>query len=118
MTYTLPEKLAVLEFEEYPGLEVTVRLSPVPMAEYFAILNDLDDPGEGGWVALVQRFAPVGLVSWNLAEPADAAGLVAQPYELAIGIVLQWTKAVADVPVPLPKASSSTTSSEDANPPS
>lgn len=115
MGYTLPEKTAILEFEEYPGLEVTVRLSPVPMASYFDIVRRMADESltMTKFEEIARDFAPLGLVAWNLDVEATTEGLVAQPYEFAIGIVNQWTKAVANVPVPLPKRSSDGEPSED-----
>lgn len=114
MGYVLPERLAVVEFGEYPGLEVTVRLSPVPMGLYFDILSRLQAIGSDmlAMREVCELFAPLGLVKWNLPEPADADGLAAQPFELAFGIVVQWTKAVAEVPLPLPVRSSDGVPSE------
>ena len=108
MDYVLPEKRAIIEFEEYPGLEVTVRISPVPMGAYFEIVRKLDTlDGDPYAIAdVAQAFAPIGLIGWNLPEPATAEGLASQPFELAFGIVLQWTKAVGSVPLPLPRKSS------------
>lgn len=112
--FVLPDKLAVLEFEEYPGLEVTVRLSPVPMGTYFDIVRRMNEvAGMTEFETIARDFAPIGLVSWNLDGEPTAEGLASQPYELAIGIVTQWIRAVAEVPVPLPKRSSDTEPSED-----
>jgi hypothetical protein len=115
MGYTLPEKTAILEFEEYPGLEVTVRISPVPVVAYFDICRRFDQLPEDGFAFedLARDFASLALVSWTLDEPATTTGLLKQPLELAFGIVRQWIRAVAEVPIPLPKRSSDGEQSED-----
>lgn len=120
MSYTLPEKRAIIEFEEYPGLEVTVRLSPVPMGGYFEIMKLVEGIGHDltALQELTEKFAPIGLIEWTLPEPATAEGMVAQPYGLALAIVAQWVKAVAEVPIPLPLGSSAGEPSVETDPPS
>jgi hypothetical protein len=119
MAYRLPDITADLEFEEHPGLEVAVRISPLPFGAYFDavhIVHERDDLDAREWLdAIVEVLAP-HLVGWNLPEPADAAGLRAQPYQIVLAIARAWVRAVPEVPVPLGRRSNDGATSEDPSP--
>lgn len=113
MSYTLPETLGLLTWEERPGLEVQVLLSPVAMGDYFDWHTSFVRVGrsrfiseQAEWLGLADRWAPKFLRSWSLPEPATAEGLHAQPLELVVAILTGWDRGVAEVPVPLAVASS------------
>lgn len=96
----LYERTATYEFDDYPGLEVVMRVS-VPLRRYFEIeslLNDLPD-GPDGWqtiASVVDEFR----VSWTL--DGDAFD---QPRELLMGIAVTWWRSIGRVPPPLPRRS-------------
>ena len=106
----MAEKTATLVFDEYPADEVVVRLAPIPMEDYFDVLERFDAVKEGagfdGIRGLFDRFADVALVSWTFPEAADAAGLRRRDLNLALAIIGQWISGVRDVPLPLPLSSS------------
>lgn len=104
-----------LVFDEYPDDEIVLRISPVPMGDYFDIIELYDGAMETSDLtkvrALFDRFAPVALVSWSFPEPATAEGLYRRDFKLASALVAQWLKGVRDVPRPLPLMSSDGTAS-------
>jgi hypothetical protein len=111
MTYKMPERIETLTFDGYDGLEVKVRLSPVPFAAYLDVVATIDENKDADSLRrIADTFAAHGLVGWNLDVPADADGLLRIDFTLAIGIVIAWIGKVGEVPVPLPSASSSTRS--------
>lgn len=105
MTYTLPVKTTVIEFEDYPGLEVEMRTSPIPMGEYADAVEFLSVAGKDplGTMRQLGEIVNRYLVSWNLEGDATA-----QPFELLLGIALAWVGAVGAVSLPLPRRSSGT----------
>lgn len=114
-------RTAIIEFEEYPGDEIVVCISPVPVAAFFDVSEKANtlrwDPVE--FKALGEAFAPF-LVSWTFDAPLDVFG---HDLTLGVGIIREWAKAVRDVPLPLPvKPSdgelSEATSPTDSNEPS
>lgn len=109
-------KTATLEFEEYPGEEVVVRLSGIPVREFIALNEqwlalkwDADE-----LEAISTAFAPY-LLSWTLDTPISE-GVFGHHLGLGIGIIREWIKAVRDVPLPLSPRSSDGTPSEDRSP--
>jgi hypothetical protein len=125
MGYTLPETVADLTWDDRPGLEVEVVISPVPMGEFFAFREkvgrlwqsrDLTQWDE--WLAISDGWAPRFLRSWSLPEPATAEGMRAQPLELVKAILTGWNRGVAEVPIPLPLASSRPTTAAETHRPS
>lgn len=124
MGYTLPETVADLTWDDRPGLEVEVVISPVPMGEYFDWHADIlrlqraplvSEWAE--WVKLSDRWTPKYLRGWTLPEPATAEGMRAQPLELVMAIMASWDRGVARVPVPLATASSPRATAAETNPP-
>jgi len=109
MGYQLPEVAAQLEFEDYPGLTATVRISPLPFGTYFdavGLVFELgDDDVRAQFDAIVEMFGPY-LVEWSLPEPATTEGLRAQPYQIVLGLARAWVRAIPEVPVPLGRRSS------------
>ena len=106
-------KTATIVFDEYPDDEVTVILSPVPVATYFDIIEKANtlrfDPAE--FRALFEQFAPF-IDSWTFPEPTDADGLLAQDYNLGLAIIREWAREVRSVPLPLRLTPSDGTPSE------
>jgi hypothetical protein len=107
-------KTLTIEFEEFPGETVEVRISPVPVMDFFKVQN----AGRGLRVAeesfteLATAFAPF-VESWTFPEPLGVEGLLARDYNWFIAVVNLWIKGVRDVPLPLPLTSSSGEPLED-----
>lgn len=101
----LYEQTATFEYEDYPGLEVVMRVS-IPLRLHF----ELDDLIEG--LASIsdrermERLAELidqHRVSWTLEGDA-----MDQPPELIVGIGVAWWRAIRQVPPPLPRRSGDT----------
>lgn len=110
---------ATLVFDEYPDDEIVVRLSPVPMRHYFALVEKWDAAERlGDYAALFREFAEAGLlISWTFPEPCDVDGFLARDFKLGVAIVREWIQGVRDVPLPLPRsASAGTPSTPEASP--
>lgn len=108
----LYERTATFEYDDYPGLEVRMRLS-LPVREYLDAIKLIEDnerlateEGLHDLCALIDRQR----ISWTL--DGDAMD---QPVELLVGIALVWARAVAQAPVPLPRPSSATAASPEAS---
>jgi hypothetical protein len=100
-SYQLPEKLAVIEFTEYPGLEIEVVIRPVPLDSYFEFLAFRDKPKEQRletYREMCEKFRP-----FLRSDPETVFG----DWQLTIATMLQWVGAVAEVPLPLAKRSPS-----------
>jgi len=112
-----------LVFDEYPDDEVVLRVSPIPMEDYFGVLEDWaklrsDNADAAEMVALFGRFADLALVSWSFPEPATAEGMKRRDVNLGLAMMGQWLEQVGRVPLPLPLGSSgSEPSPEDSTPP-
>lgn len=104
--------LAELVFEEYPDDVITVRLSPVPMREYFALLREfdaLDEPSEepvAQLTAFFDHWTRIALVGWTFPSPLTGEGMLDLDLRLATAIVRQWMERIKEVPAPLPVGSS------------
>ncbi|CAB4173624.1 hypothetical protein UFOVP1028_38 [uncultured Caudovirales phage] len=112
---------ATLVFEEYPDDEIVVRLSPVPMRDYFGLAQQLDAASSAAdYTALFGAFVDAGvLVSWTFPEPCDLPGMMARDFKLNLAIIRQWIAGVRSVPLPLPRRpSGGTPSTPEASPPS
>ena len=104
----MADKTAVIEFDEYPGKSFTVRLSPVPMDPYLDIGDRLknmrtnDDMRE-----LVQRFADLAMVGWEGydGEPTADNMRAQLDFNLIPALITQWSNAIAQAPLPLPRTS-------------
>ena len=101
---------AVFVFDEFPDGEVTVRLSPVSMRDYFDFLERWNaDSTIGGFRAEIAHFAEIAQPTWTF----PAASFEDLDYALVKAIVNAWVKRVPEVPVPLPLASSGTERSRE-----
>lgn len=100
-------KTITLTFDDFPDV-VEVRVSPVPVEDLLAILEDQDGLKftRESFTRLADRFAPF-VVTWN-GKKTTPATLLRQDMNVLIGAVLGWAAGVRDVPIPLPVASSST----------
>lgn len=113
----IPERTATFVFDEYPGVEVELRLRPVPLEEFLNVAEMIEEPdrlGSAGAVReLVEAFARLALVGWNLPEPADLEGLRKQDLSFVMALAVAWAREVANLPAPLarssPNGSTSTT---------
>ena len=117
MMYTLPDETVTFTFEgtKYAGAEVTVRLSPVPIAEWVALLHETSER----WTApeTLDRFARVALVDWNLSDrdcaiPCTADGLSRVNPDLVAAIIREWLDQVVSVPRPFVTSSNGTGQSD------
>lgn len=109
---SLYERTAVFEYDDFPGLTVTMRVS-VPLREYLEVLAFMEDPAQLATLAGIARIGEIVdryLVSWTLDGPAAE-----QPWELLLGIAKAWLRGVAEVPVPLPRRSSGIDTSPEAS---
>jgi len=109
-------RTARLEFDEYPDDHIVVRLSPVSLDDFDAIVDLFNVAGRQVLAkpirALYAKWAPVALISWSFPEPATVAGLGARDPNLGLAIVRQWIEGVRHVPLPLPVPSSGTAQSD------
>lgn len=100
---SLYERTATFEYDDYPGLEVVMRVT-VPVRRYLEIVAFLDAVKlDAESMEKVAEIVDEFLVSWTLRGDA-----LDQPLELLVGIVRAWLRGVRDVPVPLPRRSSDT----------
>jgi hypothetical protein len=107
----MADSVAVLEFEEYPGQEIRLRISDVPLTEYWDFAEWRMEWSRAGFDELCERLGKY-LVSWTFPEPATVEGLKARDPNLLVAMRNQWAQAVANVPLPLPVASSNGASSK------
>lgn len=107
-------KTLTIEFEEFPGETVEVRISPVPVMDFFKVQNAgrALRVAEESFTDLATVFAPF-VESWSFPEPVGVEGLLARDYNWFIAVVNLWIKGVRDVPLPLPLTSSDGEPSED-----
>lgn len=119
---SLYERTATFEYDDYPGLEVVMRVS-VPLRVHFEVgdlidaITSLDDRER---LTQLAAFVDEHRVSWTL--DGDAMD---QPPELLLGIAVAWWRAIRQVPLPLPRRSGDTapspapsTDPESSTPPS
>lgn len=106
--FKLPKKTARLVFDgDYQGLEVTVRLN-VPIRTYLAI-QDMSDKNK--LLDILQEFARIALVGWNVLDekdepvPATVEGLLSIEPGMVTRIVAEWSAAVVKPPAPLAEPS-------------
>lgn len=106
----MAERFAVIEFEEHPD-EFRVRLGPVPLVDFEAVMDAYNAAARSGLMpkpmrAMAQRFAP-------FSESHDLEALVGLDLNLLMALVGQWINGVRSVPLPLPRRSSDGDTSED-----
>lgn len=116
----IPEKTATFVFDEYPDVEVELRLRPVPLSEFLALAEMIEEPdrlGSAGAIReLVESFARLALVRWNLPEPATLEGLRAQDISFVMALAVAWVREVANLPAPLARSSPNGSTSTTARP--
>lgn len=88
-----------LEFDDYPELEVVMRVS-IPVREYLTVIETFEDPDNtrppDQWLRDICALVDTYRVSWTLDGNAED-----QPGSIVIGICRSWLRAIAQVPVPL-----------------
>lgn len=109
----MPKTLRI-EFDDFPDDWIETIISPVPVADFFAIAaavrglrTSLDDFGN-----LFGLFVPF-VESWSYAEPVGVEGLMARDYNLVLAIIAAWVGGVRDAPFPLPRRSSASAPESD-----
>jgi hypothetical protein len=100
-------KTLTIEFEEFPSETVEVRISPVPVVDFFKVQTAGRSlrVAEESFTDLATVFAPF-VEAWSFPEPVGVEGLLARDYNWFIAVVNLWIKGVRDVPLPLPLTSS------------
>ena len=105
--YVLPVKTAIIEYDEYDGLEVEVRVSPIPIGEYVEGIKYVDELGdrlqELDDLTELADFVGRYLVRSNLNTPTRE-----WPHTLLLSTALAWARVVGQVMPPLPRVSSGT----------
>lgn len=101
--YVLPEKTCLIEFDEYPGLEVEMLVSPIPLGEYIEASRYVDDLEPRNWDALLELADFVGKY---LRRASIGLNTRTWPHTLLISCALAWRNAVGAVMPPLPRVSS------------
>jgi hypothetical protein len=104
--------------------DYVLRLSPVPMDDYFAISEAWDTARAkdrdalDDYRALFRTFGDAGVIeSWPHEEKPDGAGMLRRDFKLALVVVSSWLAEVGKVPLPLPvSASGGTPSTSEASP--
>lgn len=104
------ERRTTLEWNEYPGDEITVRLSPVPLGRYLEFMERWQAPSTiAGFREEVDSFVELAAPTWTF--PAERF----LDLDLAIvkATINEWLAKVPEVPLPLPAGSSATEPSEE-----
>ena len=101
----MADKTATIEFDEYPDKVFVVRLSPVAMDDWLDIDSRLMSfRGRDELLELVDRFCEVAFMGWeNSDEEPSAANLRRLDPNVILALVRQWSKAIAEAPLPLPR---------------
>lgn len=106
----MAEKFAVIEFDEYPDEWYRVRLSPVSLDDFEAIVDAYLAADKIGLMpkelrAMAALFVPL-LESWSHKKPVTLKALGSLDPNLLFALVGQWINGVRSVPLPLPRRSS------------
>ena len=115
--FKLPERFATFELDgdEWAGAEIVCRLSPIR-------IKDVIFGPEQTAAELIEAWAKIALVSWNLTQPdgtaipCDMEGLGYLPGPTQLALVEAWLGEVAGIPAPLLKRSSGGAGSDPAEP--
>lgn len=101
----MADKTAAVEFDEYPDKAFVVRLSPVSMDDWLDIdARLMAFRGREELLELVDRFCAVAFVGWeNSDEEPSAANLRRFDPNVILSLIRQWSKAIAEAPLPLPR---------------
>lgn len=101
----LYERTATFEYDDYPGLEVVMRVS-IPLETHFELddlINGLTSITDRDRLPRIAELLDEYRESWTLDGPASK-----QPPELIVGIAVAWWRAIRQVPLPLPRRSGDT----------
>ena len=100
----MADKTATIEFDEYPDVFV-VRLSPIPLDDWldidarvtsFRTREDL--------LEVIDRFCTVAFLGWEGSDTEPtAANLRKYDTQVILALIQQWSKAIAEAPLPLPR---------------
>lgn len=107
----------LLEFDEYPDLQVRMRVS-IPLRKYLDVVATFDDSDDrftpDEWLRQIAAIVDEYRVDWTLEGDA-----LDQPGNLVIGICRSWLRAVSQVPSPLARRYGATTPYQEpsTNPP-
>jgi hypothetical protein len=102
----MPDRYAVIEFEEDPGTEHRVRLSPVPMSTFEAVTE--------AFVNVVQSMLPENTRALGAAfAPVYDGDVAALDVNVFLALVREWLREVRTAPLPLRLRSSDGEPSED-----
>lgn len=122
MGFKRPETVYRLVFDGHDGLEVSA--AAISLGRLFALAGQADSL-RAGEAKSMQEAAEVfrtfasRLRGWNLEEddgtpiPADWDGLASLEFSFASELLLAWFDAISDVPVPLERKSTGTSTSEE-----
>jgi hypothetical protein len=107
---SLYERTATFEYDDYPGLEVVMRVS-IPLETHFELddlINGLQSVRDRERMTRLAELVDEYRVSWTLDGPA-----MKQPPELIAGIGIAWWRGIRQVPLPLPRRSGDTAPSPE-----
>lgn len=109
---------ARISFDEEPD-EYVVRLSPVSLRDYGAIIELYTAALSESWpeslLPLYAKFAPL-IAEWSFPERITAKALESRDPNTMLALVREWASGVRRAPLPLPRRSSDTAPSEDPSP--
>lgn len=102
-------KTAIIEFDEYPDKGFIVRLSPVPMDDWLDIdARLIAFKGTEQFIEMLERFCEVAFLGWENSDDAPTvANLRRTDFNVLLALIREWSKAIAEAPVPLPVRSAS-----------
>ena len=105
----MADRYAVIEFEEEPGTEFRVRLSPVPLSTFEAITD--------AFVNVVSSMLPENTRALGAAfAPVYDGDVSALDVNVFLALVREWLREVRTAPLPLRLRSSDGEPSADPEP--
>lgn len=107
MSYELPVKTVTVEYDEYPGLEVELKVSPIPLAEFVEATKYVDELSEH-FDTIDDMYALADFVERYVVRATYEAPFREWPHELLLGLAVFWRNGVGAVMPPLPRRSSAT----------
>lgn len=100
----MADKTATIEFDEYPDAFI-VRLSPVAMDDWLDIdarVTTFRTREE--LLEVIERFCEVAFLGWEGSDTEpSAANLRKYDTQVILALIQQWSKAIAEAPLPLPR---------------
>lgn len=100
-------RTGTIAFDE-EGIEFEVRLSPVPVSEYFDVREKRDAArfsDRASFRALCDALASV-VVSWNRDTDPSGEALMGEDFNVVIALTGHWVREVTQLPLPLLRSSS------------